>query len=290
MKIRIGHTPDADDAFMFYGFHHGQLELGCLEIEHILEPMQSLNQRSLRGELEMTAFSFAAYSQACQHYRPITSGMSLGHGYGPMIITRAGTSPSQVRNQAMASPGHLTTAHWLARLWNPQQSFVEVPFQQTLERVREGEATSALVIHEGQMNFHEMGLRLECDLGLWWQEKTGGLPIPLGVNGVRRDLPPLVQQQLAQALHDSIALALAETEAAIDHSLPLARGLDRPRAREFILRYVNASTLDPGAEGLWAVSTFYQEALNAGLFSHEVELDWIRPSVGPICEARSRTE
>lgn len=279
MKIRIGHTPDADDAFMFYGFHHGQLDLEGLEIEHILEPMQSLNQRSLRGELEMTAFSFAAFSQACQHYRPITSGMSLGHGYGPMIITRADTPLSQIRSQAMASPGHLTTAHWLARLWNPQQSFVQVPFHQTLDRVREGQATSALVIHEGQMNFHEMGLRLECDLGLWWQTETGGLPIPLGVNGVRRDLPAPVQQQLAQALHDSIALALSDIDAAVDHALPLARGLDRPRAREFILRYVNASTLDPGPQGLEAVSTFYRRALEAGLCSQAVTLDWLCPVV-----------
>ncbi|MFN8612041.1 MAG: MqnA/MqnD/SBP family protein [Vulcanimicrobiota bacterium] len=286
MRIRIGHTPDADDAFMFYGINQGRVNTQGLEITHELQPMQQLNRWSLEGRLEMTACSFATLAQCFQHYRPIQCGISLGHGTGPMVISRPETSEAEIRAGLLASPGDLTSAHWLTQLWSPGQPTVPVRFDQTLEAVLSGQAAAAVVIHEGQMSYQEAGLKLVVDLGAWWFEQTG-LPIPLGVNGVRRDLPGPVQTQLAQALHDSIALALQEVEPALDQALPLARGLDRERCREFVLRYVNQSTLDPGADGRRAVSEFYRRAHLAGLTPKRLEPDWIVPST---CEQTRRTE
>jgi 1,4-dihydroxy-6-naphthoate synthase len=275
--IRIGHTPDADDAFMFYGINNRRVDLEGLEIEHVLLPMQQLNQASVQGRLEMTAFSFAAYAQASHYYRPIRCGLSLGHGTGPQIFARPETSRAELRSGRMASPGDMTTAHWLTRLWNPAQEFVMVPFEQTLEAVLDGRALAGVAIHEGMVRAAESGLVLVEDLGRWWAEQTRGLPIPLGLNGVRRDLPAAQQQQLGQALHDSIALALREVETALDQALPLARGLDRDRCRDFVLRYVNASTLDPGESGIRAVTELYRRACEAGLLESPPTMDWVVP-------------
>lgn len=279
MKIRIGHTPDADDAFMFYGINQGFTLPEGLEVEHLLEPMQMLNQRALEGQLEMTAFSFATYARVAQHYRPLSSGFSLGHATGPMIVVRPETDIEQLRRSPLAGPGPLTSAAWLARLWNPDQVLEPVPFDQTLRVVEEGRYLGALVIHEGQMQIQERGLRLLVDLGRWWFEQTGGLPTPLGLNGVRRDLPTEIQQALARALADSIGLALAQEEAALDQALPLARGLDRERCREFVRRYVNASTLDPGPSGFQAVQEFYARGLQAGLIESLPALDWVSQGI-----------
>lgn len=262
---------------MFYGINQGRVDTTGLEIEHELQPMQQLNRWSLEGKLEMTAFSFAAFAQSFRYYRPIQCGISLGHRTGPMVISRPETSLEEIRAGVMASPGDLTSAHWLTQLWNPGQQTVAVRFDQTLEAVLNGQALAAIVIHEGQMSYREAGLKLVVDLGAWWFEETG-LPIPLGVNGLRRDLSEQVQVQLAQALHDSIALALREIEPALDQALPLARGLDRDRCREFVLRYVNQSTLDPGPDGLRAVAEFYRRAHLAGLTPEPLELDWIVPA------------
>lgn len=256
MKLRIGHTPDADDAFMFYGLNSGRTVPTGLEFEHVLQPMQELNRRALAGELEVTAMSFATYARVHERYRPIRSGLSLGWGYGPIVVTRPGSS--NIRDMPMATPGELTSAHWLARLWSPAQRFVPVPFDETLQAVLDGRAASALVIHEGQMTYREAGLELVEDLGHWWAAETDGLPVPLGLNAVRRDLPESVQHQAARGLRESIALALEETEPALDQALPLARGLDRDRCREFVLKYVNETTLDPGPAGLRAVQEFYR--------------------------------
>lgn len=261
---------------MFYGINQGRVDTAGLEIVHELQPMQQLNRWSLEGKLEMTAFSFAAFAQSFRHYRPIQCGISLGHGTGPLVVARAETSEAEVKAGLLASPGDLTSAHWLTHLWSPGQRTVSVPFDQTLEAVLSGQTLAAVVIHEGQMSYREAGLKLVADLGAWWHQETG-LPIPLGVNGVRRDLPEGVQRQLAQALHDSIALALEEVEPALDQALPLARGLDRDRCREFVLRYVNSSTLDPGVKGLQAVAEFYRRAHRAGLTPEPLELDWIVP-------------
>ena len=276
MNIRIGHTPDADDAFMFYGINQGRVNTAGLQVTHELQPMQQLNRWSLEGKLEMTAFSFAALAQSFRHYRPIQCGISLGHGTGPLVVARPETSEAEVKAGLLASPGDLTSAHWLTQLWSPGQQTRQVRFDQTLESVLSGEMLAAVVIHEGQMSFREAGLKLVVDLGAWWAQETG-LPIPLGVNGVRRDLSEKIQLQLAQALHDSIALALTEVEEALAQALPLARGLDRHRCREFVLRYVNQSTLDPGPDGLEAVAEFYRRAHAAGLTPEPLQLDWVVP-------------
>lgn len=273
--VQVGHTPDADDAFMFYGLNSGRCLPAGLTLEHVLEPMQQLNRWSLEGRLEMTAMSFATYGQVAHLYRPISSGLSLGHGYGPLIVTRAGATEQDVRRGCMATPGELTSAHWLARLWNPEQRFLPTAFHATLDSVLEGRTDSALVIHEGQMTYAEQGLQLCDDLGRWWSEVSGGLPVPLGVNAVLRTSPH--GGVLATALRDSIALALNEVDAAVDAALPLARGLDRERCREFVLRYVNDTTLDPGPSGLQAVEAFYQAGRKAGISDTMPPLDWLVP-------------
>lgn len=277
MHIRIGHTPDADDAFMFYGIQLDRVERGNLSLEHCLAPMQQLNRWAREQRFEMTACSFATYGSIADRYRPMKVGISFGHDYGPMIVSRSGLGADEVARRPMASPGELTTAHWLARMWNPNQSFVTVPFDQVLTSVLEGRFDSALVIHEGQMTFAEQGLQLVVDLGAWFGQRSGGLPIPLGLNVVSRQLPEAVQRTLTRALYQSIELALQEVEEAVDLALPLARGLDRERCREFILRYVNSSTLDPGSRGLEAVQCFYAMARQAGLVESPPPLDWLSP-------------
>lgn len=261
---------------MFYGINQKRVKTAGLQIEHVLQPMQRLNLWSLQAELEMTAFSFAAFAQSYQYYRPIQCGISLGHATGPLIISHPETTLQQIRQGLLASPGDLTSAHWLTKLWHPEQQLLQVSFDQTLEAVMRKQVMAAVVIHEGQMNYPQMGLKLALDLGAWWYGETG-LPVPLGVNGVRRNLSNKIQDQLAQALYDSISLALQEVEPALDQALPLARGLDRDLCRTFILRYVNQSTLDPGPEGLQAVTEFYRRAYLAGLTSQRITPDWIKP-------------
>ena len=275
MNIRIGHTPDADDAFMFYGIQLDRVERGALQIEHCLAPMQQLNLWAHECRLEMTACSFATYGNIANHYRPMKVGISFGHHYGPIIVARSGLSVGDVRGRPMGTPGTLTTAHWLCRMWNPDQTFETVPFDQTLTAIVEGRVDAALVIHEGQMTFEELGLQRIVDLGTWFADQTGGLPTPLGVNVVSRQLPESVQLTLTRALRQSVELALKEVDAAVELALPLARGLDRERCRDFILRYVNSSTLDPGPQGLLAVEQFYDRACRAGLLDTSPPLDWL---------------
>jgi 1,4-dihydroxy-6-naphthoate synthase len=274
-RVQIGHTPDADDAFMFFGINNGQSLPPDISVEHLLLPMQNLNQMALQGHLEMTAFSFATFAQVAHLYRPLPCGLSLGFATGPMLVVRPGTTLEQVRQGRVASPGSLTSAHWLTLMWNPDQQFSEVPFDQVLTRLLDGEVCAALVIFEAQMRLAELGCQMALDLGHWWHQETQGLPVPLGLNGVRRDLPLELQVKLGGALRDSIQLALDHPQEALDQALPLARGLERSKTLEFVNRYVHRSTLDLGPGGRLAVAEFYRRSQTCGLLEKTLEIDWL---------------
>lgn len=273
MKIRIGHTHDADDAYMFYGMREGGVDCRGLDFEHELQPLSELNRLALEGELEMTAVSFHAYSRIWRNYAPLPMGVSLGHGYGPRILTR----PGVVITGPVAVPGLWSTACLLLRLWNPELTLEETPFHEIEGRVQRGEVSAGVVIHEVQLHYADLGLELRLDLGQWWHEQTG-LPIPLGVNVVRRDLGPEVARTIAAVFRDSIQCALDHPDAALDYAIQFGRGIGRDQARQFVGMYVNESTLDLGAPGRDAVRELYRRAVAAGILSEEVLCDFVEPA------------
>src|SRR5437870_4840099 len=225
--IRVGHSPDPDDAFMFYALAHDKLDTGGLAFEHQLQDIETLNRRALRGELEVTAVSIHAYAQLLDKYALLPSGCSMGDRYGPMVVARKPLTIDALRTARIAVPGTLTTAFLALRLLLPQGFTYDVlPFDQILTAVRDGRYDAGLIIHEGQLTFRNEGLRLVVDLGVWWQEKTG-LPLPLGGNVVRRDLGLDTIRHISRLLKESIRYALAHRDDALTYALRYARDMDR---------------------------------------------------------------
>lgn len=280
--LRVGHSPDPDDAFMFYAMTRGRLPLPGFQIEHLLEDIESLNQRACQGELEVTAFSFHCYAYCAQHYRLLTAGASMGDGYGPIVVARqpmvAGTflkvdARHHVRNQGqspprtvptIAIPGRLTTAALVLGLYAGQVKTVVMPFDQILPAVQRGDVAAGILIHEGQLTYEGYGLHKVVDLGAWWRTETG-LPLPLGVNGVRRDLPQGLQRAVARLMRRSITYALAHRDEALTYAQQYGRGLDRPRTDRFVGMYVNHWTEDCGLKGRQAMTLLLERAHQAGL-------------------------
>lgn len=272
--IRIGHSPDPDDAFMFYAMTHGRIPMPGFQVEHRLEDIETLNQRAGRGEWEVTAFSLAAYPACAAHYTILASGTSMGDGYGPILVAKrpmsldrgqspAGTGPT------IAIPGRLTTAALVLGLYagaGPVRTVV-IPFDQIMEAVRRGEVEAGVVIHEGQLTYAGVGLHKVVDLGVWWRQTTG-LPLPLGVNGVRRDLPEETQRAIARLMRESIAYALAHRDEALTYAQQYGRGLDRPRADQFVGMYVNHWTEALGPVGREAMRVLLDRAWQAGAIPH----------------------
>lgn len=293
MEIRIGHSPDADDAFMFYGLASGRVARPGFTFTHVLRDIETLNRWALRGELELTAISVHAYPYVAERYAITACGASMGEGYGPVLVAARPLAPEDLRGRRVAVPGRLTSATLALRLFlggrgvatrladgdGPADgsgeaghgeekgawcALVEVPFDRVGDAVHAGEAEAGLLIHEGQLTFQGDGLRLVADLGAWWREETG-LPLPLGVNAVRRDLPPAVVAAAVSALRESIEYALAHREEALTHALAYARGLPRELAKRFIGMYVNERTLDMGEEGRRAIELFLARGAALGL-------------------------
>ncbi len=270
--IRVGHSPDPDDAFMFYAITQGKIPLPGFAVEHVLEDIETLNQRAVRGELEVTAFSLHAYAYCAAHYKILASGTSMGDGYGPIVVTRdrgqspAGTVPEWLRGDTVAIPGRLTTAAMVLRLWAGPVKTTILPFDQILPAVRDGRVAAGILIHEGQLTYAGEGLTKVVDLGEWWL-KTTGLPLPLGVNGVRRDLPEAVQRELSQLMRQSIAYALAHRPEALAYAQRYGRGLDTPRTDRFVGMYVNHWTEDCGPKGREAMTVLLARAAEAGVLS-----------------------
>ena len=273
--IRVAHSPDSDDAFMFYALAERLIDTGELEFEHVLRDIETLNQAAFEGRYEITAVSIHAYAHLDDRYALLASGASMGEGYGPLVVARRPLDEVELAGVEVAVPGALTSAALALRLWNPALRTVVRPFDEIVPAVVAGELEAGVVIHEGQLTWREEGLHALVDLGVWWGEQTGGLPLPLGGNVVRRNLGDAMIRRLARLLRQAVEYALANREAALDHSLRYARGLDRATADRFVNMYVNQRTVDYGERGRQAVRLFLERAHQAGLIPRVPRLDFV---------------
>jgi 1,4-dihydroxy-6-naphthoate synthase len=273
--LRFGHSPDPDDAFMFYGFATGAVTVDGCRVEHVLEDIESLNRRAQTAELEMTAVSAHAYARLADRYWVMRTGASVGRGYGPLVVARAGAGPAGLADLAgrtVALPGAWTTAALVFGLYAPACRTVQRPFDAILDDVATGRADAGVIIHEGQLTFAEHGVRRLADLGELWRADTA-LPLPLGLDVVRRDLGRPLADAASRALLASIEYARAHEEEALDYALRYGRGLERELGRRFVNMYVNADTLDLGEEGERALGALYERAAARGLIERAPRLE-----------------
>ena len=259
MKIRVAHSPDSDDAFMFYGLASGNVRVPGFEIEHVLSDIETLNHAAFDGTYEITAVSFHAYAHLTDRYILLPHGASMGDRYGPVVVAKEDGHRS-LAGVRVAIPGALTTAFLTLRLYDPSVEYVVMPFDQIQEKVHAGEVSAGLLIHEGQLTYADEGLKKIVDLGEWWADRTGGFPLPLGGNVIRRDLGAQAISTLSRLLHDSIAYGLNHREEAVEYSMQFGRGLDRARTDQFVAMYVNNLTLDYGDRGREAVRRLLSNA------------------------------
>jgi len=275
--IRVGHSPDPDDAFMFHALTAGTIDTGPYEFRHELVDIETLNRRALTGELELTALSVHAYAYLHDRYVLCPSGASMGDNYGPMVVAREAMDIASLRDKPIAVPGTWTSAFLALRLClGAEFPYVVVPFDQILDAVEAGQyegqdVAAGLIIHEGQLTYGERQLKLVVDLGCWWYEQTDGLPLPLGANGIRRDLGPQVIADVNRLLKESIAYGLQHREEALNYALRYGRDLDRSQADKFVGMYVNDWTLDFGERGRESVRLFLKRGYEAGVIPHLVE-------------------
>ena len=273
--IRIGHSPDADDAFMFYALTSGQVSVPGARIEHLLEDIESLNRRARGAELEVTAVSAATYALVADRYRLMDPGASMGKGYGPILVAREPIDPREIPSKVVAIPGSHTTASLVLRLYVAEEpALIEVAFDKIPQAVLDGQADLGLLIHEGQITHGDMGLVKVLDLGEAWLRDTG-LPLPLGVNVMRRDLGETMHRALSEGLRRSIAWAHANVDEALDYAMRYSRGIDRETCRKFVLMYVNDYTKRLGPDGKAALERLYALA-------HSKKLIPALPPVDPI--------
>jgi 1,4-dihydroxy-6-naphthoate synthase len=288
----LGHSPDPDDAFMFYAMAKNKIDLRGYQFEHRLEDIQTLNERALRGELHISAISIHAYAKVAGKYALLPCGASMGDGYGPIVIGKRPTSNDQdptpkselpfddpatqafLAGKKIAVPGTMTSAFLALQLFLGEFDYVVVPFDQIFDAVRNGRADVGLIIHEGQLTYEKSGFEKIVDLGKWWKEQTG-LPLPLGGNVVRKDIPAAVRHDLSEIIRESIEYGLAHREEAVRHSLPYARDMDAKLAGKFIGMYVNEFTRDYGKVGRDAIRKFLEEAHEKGFIRGAVGVDFV---------------
>ncbi len=270
-RITVAHSPDSDDAFMFYGLASGHVETGGLTVDQVLADIETLNRAAFEGKYEVTAVSFHAYAHLHDRYALLPHGASMGDRYGPIVVSPAahGTAGG-VKGRTIAIPGTLTTAYLALRLYEPDFEYVVVPFDRIQQAVLDGRAEAGLLIHEGQLTYQDEGLRKIVDLGEWWADRTGGLPLPLGGNIIRRDLGPELIARVSRMLHESIAYALAHRPEAVEYALQFGRGLDRAKTDRFVGMYVNELTLGYGERGRKGLERLMTEAFERGLIPHPV--------------------
>jgi len=273
--IRVAHSPDSDDAFMFYALAAGKIDTGDIRFEHELQDIETLNRRALAGELEVTAVSIHAYAYLSARYALLPHGASMGEGYGPRLVARKRLRKKDLAGMRVAIPGTMTSAWMALKLWVPEVEHEVVPFDRIIEHVAEGKADAGLIIHEGQLTYEDAGLRLVRDLGDWWAGDTKGLPLPLGGNVIRRDLGDELMVRISRLLRKSIAYALKHRKAALDHAMQYGRGLTKKQADEFVGMYVNQRTLDYGEDGRRAVRLFLDRGFEAGIIPRKVRVDFV---------------
>jgi 1,4-dihydroxy-6-naphthoate synthase len=273
---RVGHSPDPDDAFMFYGIASGRTDTRGWTIEQVLEDIESLNRRALARELEVSAVSIHAYAHLAEGYALMSCGASMGDGYGPMVVAREPLDPGALAGRTIAVPGTLTSAYLALRLFLGRDfRHRVVPFDAILDLVAGGGADAGLVIHEGQLTYARQGLHEVVNLGAWWGERTGGLPLPLGGNAVRCDLGRGAMRDLTAVLRDSIDYGLTHRDEALAYALDFGRGLDRPMADRFVGMYVNELTRDYGERGREAIRRFLAEGAAAGVVPPLAEVEFV---------------
>src|SRR3954453_14197144 len=272
MLIRLGHSPDPDDAFMFWGLASGAVATGEFEFEHVLADIQSLNEWALEGRLEGTALSLHAYPFVQEHYVLLPHGASMGNGYGPVVVTREKMTREDLADVEIAVPGKMTTAFLLLRLLLGDYRYREVPFDQIIDEVQSGEAAAGLIIHEGQLTYEAVGLHKVVDLGEWWLLETG-LPLPLGVNAARRDLGAENLFELSDVLRESIQAGLDNRAEAMEYAMQFGRGLDTELADRLVGMYVKGVTCDYGDEGRQAVRELLQRAEALGTYDRPVRVE-----------------
>lgn len=274
--LTLGHSPDPDDAFMFYALAAHKIDTGGLDFEHILQDIQTLNERATREELDISAISIHAYASVLDKYALLPCGASMGDNYGPMVVAREPFEPGELPGKRIAIPGRMTSAFLALELFLRREfDHVVIPFDEIMEAVKEGRADAGLLIHEGQLTYEAEGLCEIVNLGEWWYARTGGLPLPLGANVLRKSLGRPMMERLNRILRESIQYGLDHRREAVRHSLQWARGMSEEMADEFVGMYVNELTLDFGERGREAVRLFLREAHELGFIGEPVDLEFV---------------
>jgi len=275
-RVRIGHSPDPDDAFMYYAIARGRIDTRGYDVQQVLEDIESLNRRALQSELEVTALSIHAYAHLADRYALMPCGASMGDGYGPIVVARQTLTREDLAHVTIAIPGMLTSAYLALRLFvGSEVSCVVVPFDRILDEVQSGRVDAGLVIHEGQLTYPTLGLHKIVDLGVWWGQTHDGLPLPLGGNAVRKDLGTETMRTLTRMYRESIAYALAHRGEALDYAKDFGRGLDERLNDRFVGMYVNDLTLDYGERGRQAIRRFLDEGAGAGIVPRIAGLEFV---------------
>jgi 1,4-dihydroxy-6-naphthoate synthase len=273
--IRVGHSPDPDDAFMFHALANAKINTGRYRFTHELQDIETLNHRALSGELELTAVSLHGYAYVTDKYALCSCGASVGDNYGPMVVSRVAADAAWLIDRRIAVPGELTTAFLALRLLlGDRFTYVVHPFDRILDVVAEGQADAGLIIHEGQLTYADQGLSLVVDLGKWWHDETG-LPLPLGGNAIRKDLGRPAMEEVTALLKESIVYGLEHRTEALAHAMQYGRDLDTAKTDRFVGMYVNDWTLDFGPRGREAVATLLRRGFEEGIIPHPVELEFI---------------
>jgi 1,4-dihydroxy-6-naphthoate synthase len=277
--LTLGHSPDPDDAFMFYGLAKDLVPSHGFQFQHILQDIQTLNERATRGELDISAVSIHAYAYVSDKYALLPSGASMGDGYGPMLVAKQKYSKAEVARKRIAVPGTMTSAFLALQLWlgKPAKEFnyIVVPFDQIFKTVKSGQADVGLIIHEGQLTYKNEGLVVCEDLGIWWNSQNDGLPLPLGGNVIHKKFPADVRRKISDVLTASIQFSLDHRPEAVQHALQYARDMGRDLADKFVGMYVNHWTLDYGDRGRESIRRFLGQAFERGLIPHRQELEFV---------------
>lgn len=278
--LTLGHSPDPDDAFMFYALAKDLIPTGNFKFEHILQDIQTLNIRATRGELDISAISIHAYAYVSDKYALLPSGASMGDGYGPMLVAKEVFTKDQIARKTIAVPGTMTSAFLALQLWlelpATQFDFVVVPFDQIFETVRSGGADVGLIIHEGQLTYQNEGLVVCEDLGIWWGKQNDGLPLPLGGNVIHKRFEPEVRREISNILTASIQYSLDHRQEAVTHALQFARDMGHELADQFVGMYVNHWTLDYGEKGRESIRRFLGKAFERKIIPHRQELEFVK--------------
>jgi 1,4-dihydroxy-6-naphthoate synthase len=272
--IHVAHSPDSDDAFMFYALATRKIDTGELNYKHTLSDIETLNRKAMKGEYEVSAVSFHAYAYMSDKYALLSCGASMGQNYGPIVVSNKPMSAKSLVNTTVAIPGTLTSAFLTLRLFEPDIQYKVVPFDEILDEVQNGKYDAGLLIHEGQLTYRELGLHKVLDLGEWWRKETG-LPLPLGGNVIKRDLGERMMKRIASDIKKSIQYGLDHREEAMAYAMQFSRGLDTNRVDRFIGMYVNELTLDYGSEGKQAVRKLLSEAHKKKIIPERVALEFI---------------